>query len=161
MKNKKGYFIIEALLSIVIFTTLLLSLFSMISFLQRRVVRSSFESDAGLLLQEGTEIARTSLLSNWNSYTSGVYHPVFNADSETWDLAPNEEADLQARYKRKIEISQVCRDAAGERLTMDGGCAGEIDKYTKSIVTTLEWEENSETQSLSAELLVLNLNVSQ
>ena len=75
MKIKKGFYILEALLAVVILSMVLLSLYSMVSFLQRRTVKSSHETEASLLLQEGMEIAHSALLASWKSYPDGVYSP--------------------------------------------------------------------------------------
>jgi len=158
MKKKEGgFFLIEALISIVIFTMLLLSLFSMISFLQRRIVRSNFESDAGLLLQEGMEIGRTTVLAGWSEYTNGTYHPVFDEDAKSWTLSVGSESALQAKYNRSIEVKEVCRDVSGEKI--EGvPCAGSYDKHSREITTKLTWQEKGEEKSLSASLMLINTN---
>src|SRR3989344_5036557 len=103
----KGYFLIEALLSIVIFAVLILSVFSMISFLQRRTMRSSFEAEATILVQDAMEITHTVILSDWAGYPDGTYYPVFNADSNSWILFPGEEnPGIRISIKNRI-ISAV------------------------------------------------------
>lgn len=157
MKYNKGFFLIEALLSIVIFSVLLLSLFSMISFLQRRSVRSTFESDASILLQDGMEIAHSSLLANWTGYQDSTYFPVFDADRNTWILVQGEETELEARYSRKIELKRVCRNAnTGERIEFGSVCTGDLDPNSREITTTVSWTEVEEQKEISASLLVIN-----
>ncbi len=157
MKKKNGYFLIEALLSIVIFAMLILSVFSMISFLQRRTVRSSFEADAVLLLQEGMEIAHSVILSDWNGYPDNIYFPVFDATNNSWILLPGEETGLEARYNRKIEIKRVCRaSGTGEILEDNSPCLGALDPASRVAVASVWWDEDGKTRELSARLLVLN-----
>jgi type II secretory pathway pseudopilin PulG len=159
MRGSKGYFLIEALLSIVIFSVLVLSVFSMISFLQRRTTRSGFEEDAALLLQEGMEIAHSVLLANWNGYPPATYFPVFDADANSWVLMSGEETELQARYDRKIEVRKVCRDTtSGDILETSSPCLGEIDPRVREITTTIVWKENDQDRQLLARLLILNTN---
>jgi Tfp pilus assembly protein PilV len=157
MKTRQGYFLIEALLSIVIFSVLILSIFSMISFLQNRTKRSNFESEASILLQDGMEIAHSALLADWDGYPEDTYFPALDADSNTWLLLPGVETDLQARYTRSIEVKDVCRDVSTGEI-IRSSCVGEIDEISKEIVTTLSWKERDLDQELTARLLILNTN---
>lgn len=158
MKNNKGYFLIEALLSIVIFSMIILSLFSMINFLQRRAVQSTFETDAGLLLQDGMEIAHSSLLSDWAGYSDGTYYPVFDVDANSWILIEGEETGLEVIFTRKIEIKRVCRNVnTGERIEFTNICTGEIDPNSRVVKTIINWVEDDQAKEIGAELLVLNV----
>lgn len=162
MKNERGYFILEALISIVIFVVLLMSILSMISFLQRRTVKADFDSEATNLVQEGTEIARTAILADWNKYADGTYHPVLDASSGAWVLVKNEETNLEARYNRSIVLAKVCRDVTtGERIEVKSICTGEIDPNTRLITTTVSWDDNGTTKQVTANLLVLNTNLNE
>jgi len=156
---KKGYFLIEALLSIVIFSVLILSLFSMVSFLQRRVNRSTYEAEAARLLQDGIEIARSAILADWGGYADTSYFPAFDNDSESWILLPGEEAGLEVRFSRKIELRQVCRDSStGVLLSYSQTCSGEPDPLSREVVTTVWWNEAGQERQINAKLLVLNTN---
>ncbi len=160
MKINQGFFILEALLSVVVLSLVLLSLFSMVSFLQLRTVRSTFVSDASLLLQEGMEIAHTAILASWTKYPDGEYSPAFNALAENWELVPGEETELQTRYTRKIELKKVCRNQdTGEQLdTGAAGCGGPLeDKNSRIIVTTIDWSDKGREESITGSLLVLKL----
>ena len=156
MNTKKGYFLIEALLSIVIFSVLVLSIFSMISFVQNRATRSNFDSEAALLLQEGTEIAHSVLLGDWENYGDAVYFPLFNATTETWELKEGEENNLHALFSRKIELMKVCRDSStGNILSTNFPCEGQIDPNSRIVKTTITWLERGVNKEISAQLLVL------
>jgi len=156
--KKQGFFLIEALLSIVIFTVLIISVFSMISFLQRRTVRSSYESEAVLVLQDGVEIARSVILKDWRGYSDGIYKPVFDADENSWVLLPGEEVGFKAKYNRKIELRRVCRAVDGEILANNSPCLGSVDNNVREILVNVSWLEKDEDKSISAKLLVLNQN---
>lgn len=156
---KKGYFLIEAILSVVIFSLLILSIFSMISFLQRRIVRSGFENDATLVLQDGIEIAHSVLKQDWSAYPDGRYYPVFNADTKSWMLASGTESGVEARYDRYIDLRKICRDrVTGERLAYGTACGGVIDKHSREISASVTWLEAGSSKSIGATLLVLNIN---
>lgn len=158
MKNFKGFLIIETLISIVILTMVLLSLFSMVSFLQRRTVKSGFETDASLLMQEGMEIAHTALLANWEKYDDGVYSPAFDAVQGNWVLVEGEETNLQALFTRKIELTKVCRNpVTGEKLDISGSCTGILDENTRTVKTTISWSDKGQMEEIAASLLVLKL----
>lgn len=159
MKNKGGYFLIEALLGIVIFSMLILSVFSMIGFLQRRVVRSDFESDAARLIQDGMEIAHSAILADWDGYKDGSYYPVFDATNQTWVLLKGEDSDLETRYNRKIVLSKVCRNPLTGEREETGICKGEVDAMTREVEVSVWWEERGENKEVKLKLLVLNTNV--
>lgn len=156
MKARRGFFMIEALLSIVIFTVLLLSIFSMISFLQRRTVRSDFESEAALLLEEGMEIANSAVLADWDGYADGDYHPVFDASEGNWILLGDAEDSLEARYSRKITLSKICRGSDGEIGKTTTCAVG--DPLTRRIEVKVWWTEDTGEKTIQASLLVLNNN---
>lgn len=131
----------------------------MISFLQRRTVRSSFESEATLLLQEGIEITHSVLLSDWDQYADGTYFPVFDADLNSWTLFPGEETELETRYGRKLVLTHVCRDAAnGNILVNTSTCFGVRDSLTRKVEATVSWKEKEADRAVSASLLILNTN---
>ena len=159
MKIKKGFYILEALLAVVILSMVLLSLFSMVSFLQRRTVKSSHETEASLLLQEGMEIAHSALLAGWKSYPDGVYSPAFeDADEEKWVLIPDEETNLQALFTRRIILISVCRNPdTGERMDISGSCGSNKDDNSRIIKTTIIWDEKGKTNEIEGSLLVLKL----
>ena len=157
MKAKKGFYILETLLAIVMLSMVLMSLFSMVSFLQRRTVKSSYDTDASLLLQEGMEIAHSALLASWEGYPDGIYSPAFDSDEQNWVLIEGEETNLQALFTRRITLVTVCRDSSsGERLDTSE-CSGQIDKNSRIIKTTLIWSDNGNTSEVEGSLLVLKL----
>lgn len=153
MNTRRGFFLIEALLSIVIFTVLILSIFSMISFLQRRTTRSDFESEAAVLLEDGMEIAHSSVLADWDGYSDGVYFPVFDVSRQNWILLNGEESDLEARYSRKITLSKVCRSSDGELLS--SSTCPTPDPLTRQIEVKVGWTDQTGEKQIQARLLIL------
>ena len=158
MKNQKGFLILEALISVVILSMVLLSLFSMISFLQRRTTQSDFDSDASLLMQEGIEITHTVLISNWNSFPDGEYMPVFDADTQNWILIEGNEEGLQGIFNRTITLKKVCRNSVdGVLLDVPGMCTGLVDENSRIIETRIEWEDRGSAEVAQTSLLVFKL----
>ncbi len=158
MKQRQGYFLIEALLGIVIFSMLVLSVFSMVSFLQNRVTRSNFESDAARLLQDGMEIAHSSVLANWDGYADGSYYPVFDAADASWILLTGEDSNLEARFGRKITLNKVCRDLDDGERDETGTCSGKLDPASREIEVSVWWTEKELEKEVKAKLLVFNTN---
>jgi len=146
-------------MAIVLFSMVVLTLFGMLSFLQRRTQVSTFEANAGILMQEGMEIAHNALIANWGSYPDDTYKPVFVEVDKRWDLLPGEETEIQTRYSRKIKLSQVCRNTSnGEQIELSS-CAslgGVIDKNSKLVITTIGWMEKGAPKELTASFLVFH-----
>ena len=143
---QKGYLIIEALIAIVIFVTIVLTLFSSTSFVLVKTERTRYDSQASLLLQEGIEASYNVMLSNWSDYSAGTYYPapeLVSGGRYQWALVNGEEQGIQTRFDRKVEILRVCRSTdSGEIIEPTGSfCAGEIDENSKIIRTTINWEE--------------------
>lgn len=159
MKQNRGFLLLEALLAVVVLSMVVFSLFSMVGFLQRKTTSSSFESRAALLVQEGTEIAHTFLLSNW-SIADGAYAPVFVADNNSWELEAGADTELESLYTRVIHVSRVCRNPNNGDIIDEGktSCSGVIDPYLRRITTEVEWPERAEKKTIKASLLVLNLS---
>ena len=78
-KNTQGFLIIEVLLATVIFTSVIITLFSMVSFLARRGAMSRYDAEASNLLQEVVEISYSSIKTDWDSYPNGEYYPVYDS----------------------------------------------------------------------------------
>jgi len=154
-----GFIIIEILLSLVILSMVFLTLFSTISFLERRTVRSKYDSQAASYVEEATEIAHNTLLADWNAYANGTYSPAYDADAKQWVLAVGEETQLAARFTRKVELFTVCRsNSTGQQVevTTNLCTTGTKDNYSRIVKTTLEWEEAGSQKEIVAELLVFN-----
>lgn len=158
-KKENGYLIIEVLIAVVILIMISLPIFTSISFLQLKTKQSQYDSEASLLLQEGMEIAYNTVVSDWESYSDGVYFPAYDADEDVWILIPGEETELKTRYTRKIELKTACRNVSdGTQIEYDGFCSGELDLRSKNIITTLAWDEKGSEKELSARLLSFNFD---
>ena len=156
-KNQKGYLIIEALIAVVIFSFIALSLFFSISYLQISTQKAGFDAEAALLVQEATEIAHNALLPDWAGYDDGVYFPVFDVDQDEWLLFPGEEENLKTRFTRYVELSEVCRDPDTGREVIERPCGGEIDENSRYIDTTVTWAESGEEKEIVTRLLTFKV----
>lgn len=157
VKNQRcrGYLILEALIGIAIIGLLTASVIPTISFLVKRTKQAKFDSQAGILLQQGMEVAYHVLIStpDWSGYTSGVYHPVVSG--ATWNLLPNSET-LETRFTRSVALSDVCRDMTHEAQIVD--CpGGTVDAKSKKISVTVVWQEAGVTKNIDAQLLLYKL----
>jgi len=158
-----GYIVLEALLSIVVLSMVVLSVFPMLSFLLKRSERSRYEARAGVLLQEAMEISYNVLLSGWDSYTEGEYKPALDAVTNRWVLVSGEDTNLETRFSRSIKISYVCRNLEGGKpidpeIFEPNPCPGILDAKSKWIKTTVSWDEAGEVKKTSANLLALDLS---
>ena len=78
-----------------------------------------------------------------------------------WELVAGVDTDLETLYTRKIEIKAVCRHPAtsaqpGEILDVPDCSAahGLFDPTSRSLITTVSWDEGGTVQTLTAKLLV-------
>lgn len=155
--HSQGFLIIETMIAIVIFSLVGLSLFSSIGMLQIRSQKSKYDSEASLLIQEGTEVAHNAILGDWAEYSDGVYFPVYDNDEEDWILLPGEEYELQTRFTRYVKLISVCRNVTDgvrdENYENSGVCTGKIDENSRVIETTVIWDESGTEKTIVARLL--------
>ncbi len=160
-QKSSGFLILESLLAIVIFGILIVSIFPTINFMFKRMHRTKYDAQGSLLLQEGMEVAYNvfSANSDWSLYPVGadkIYKPIRIGALETWGLELGNEGLLQTRFTREIVIVEVCRNAAGERIStpLSGLCApGTADASGRIVRTTVTWDEPG-AKPLQAELLL-------
>ena len=163
-KNKKttsGYVLLEAIIALVVFVIVVLSIFPMLSFLLKRTERSKYGSAASVLLQEGTEVAYHELATNWACCgIDGNYKVVFAASSI--HLIPGTESGLlQTRFSRNITVEKACRDQTGNLIFRDNyinnTCPGVLDGNSRVITTTISWDEGGQNKNIASQLMVFNI----
>lgn len=152
-KQTQGFLIVEVLLAIVVLSVVFLSLFTTLSFLINKTKRSTFDTNATSIMQDGVEQTRSSLLANWNGYGEGHYYPEKNDSSNTWQLKSGDEGILQGRFVRVIFISSVCRKSSefGIQVVCPGGV---LDDQSKKITVKVTWKEAQKDKEAEATLLV-------
>jgi len=153
---RRGFLIVEVLIALLIFSMIVLSMFSSISFVLLKTERSRYDAEAALLAQEGVEVAYNVMMSG-EELSGGVYWPVVDASGK-WQMLMTgmAQSDIQTRYKRTLEVDRVCRKAggvpdAGERVACS---AGELDSHSKVIKSVVEWTERDLQKKVETELLV-------
>jgi len=161
MLNRRGYIVLEALLSIVVLSLVVLAVFPMLSFLLKRSERSKYEAAASLLVQEGIEVAYNVFLDEdeWG-LSNGDYHPSLNASRGEWVLLVGGEQDIETRFDRVVNVASVCRTSGtGEVIDPETyeSCGGVVDYLSKWVTTRVSWEEGGETKSLEAKLMLLKV----
>jgi prepilin-type N-terminal cleavage/methylation domain-containing protein len=151
----RGFTIIEVLITIVIVTVVLLSVFSIIKSTQIRTQTSNYATDMTVLTQNGIEIASDNLKNNWDAIIPGDYKADFDNSKNTWILLPGLETGLESKFTRKITVTSVCRDIHGE-ISQKNPCNGTIDNNSKTIKVTVDWMNTMLGSPVTAELLVIN-----
>ncbi len=159
--RKSGYLIIEILISIVIFMTVVVAIFSNIATVMVRTKRSGLTFEAGLLLQEEIEATYNIFLRDWTVYPDGEYYPAINTSLGEWTLLDGIENNVRTRYSRKVEIETVCRRPQSHP---DSGkivdcIAGEVDLNSKLIRGVVEWVEKGENKKVETEILLVRTNI--
>jgi len=159
--NNEGYLLIGALISVVLFVMVTVSLFSPLTYILVRSERSRSDSEASLILQEGIEVAYNVLMSDWKGYGEGEYYPAvaYLAGREVWAMMPGREDGVRTKYSRWVELEKVCRRPKGSK---DAGeivsCGeGEVDENSQVVRGVVEWKEKGEEKRIEAELLVINI----
>lgn len=158
--KNQGFLILEALISVTIIAIVAVNVFPLVNFMIRRSTRIKDDAVADSLLHEGLEVGYN-LLNNplwWDSHPPGDYIVAIDTSGAdwVWELTPGPEEVINAKYLRKLSISDVCRDpSTGERDTP--GCS--LDPLTRVVKSTLTVQD-SVLPPIMAELLIVRSFVS-
>lgn len=165
-----GYLILETLVAIAVLGILIAAIFPTINFMLKRLRRTKYDAQASLLLQEGMEVAYHVFVnsSDWASVdTTKIYQPaqeiivpVTVPPTYKWALAEWDTIPVETRFVRKIEVLHVCRDAAGKQTetTIDSCTVGTLDAKSLLVKTSIQWDEPSHPEALTANLLLTKLS---
>jgi len=161
---KKGFTLMEVIVSFGIMTIVVASLLPIVSWLITRSKFLQYDAAASVLLQEGMEISYNMIVTDWTGFLAtfpdGIYHPAVDAISvpEKWTLVTGSETNLETRFERSILISPVCRnDSTGEIVTGVCGSGSTLDGNSRLVTTTVKWLEQQTDKTITASLLVTNL----
>lgn len=155
LRSRFGYLILETLIAITALAFVVINVFPAINFMLRRSKVTSAESQAGLLLQEGLEVPYNIFLTNWNAYGLGDYK--ISQSASNWELVPGTESDIQAKFTRKITISQIYRDSNGKIINA-GDIGAILDVNSRVVVVTISWDEAGVPKTpITGKLLLFNL----
>lgn len=147
----------EIMLSISILVIISTAILPTVVWLIARGRSMADENRAAWLLQEGAEVTYNTFLGDWAAQTTGVFHPAVSMDtgSDKWILLPDGETDLEARFSRKIEIKEVCRDlASGEMQAAPCTVEAPVDGRSFLATTTVSWLEAGSNRSINSSLLL-------
>lgn len=162
---KKGFTLIEVLVSFGMMSIVVASLYPIVSWLITRSKFLQYDASASILLQEGAEVAYNVIVPDWqgflDKFSDGEYHPAvdLSATPPEWTLVSNPETNVEARFERVITIASVCRnDSTGEIVNGTCGAGSTVDKNSKMVTTSVKWQEQQKEKEISSSLLVTNLN---
>ena len=153
-----GYLLLEVLIAVVLLSVIAVSILPTINFMLTRSRRSTFDSQASLVLQAGMEGTYHIFMDNWQAYPHGRYKlisDISTSDKPRWillPLAPDEEHLIQSKYKRVIEIQPITRDP---QTGVQG--PGNTDPDSRAVVTKVSWDEAGIAKNISAQLLLVKL----
>ena len=161
---KPAFTIIEVVTAVVVLTIIATSFFPILGWMITKSRKLQYDTQASLVLQEGTEVAYNIFAAdwddNWTIYSEGSsYHPEVLAGSGTWGLGDGAETGVSGRFDRKIEIFRVCRNN-GDGKILTGACppnSSTWDKSSRRVVTTVGWTELGKKREVSAQLLITKL----
>ncbi len=163
MKTKKGFTLIEVLISLAILAIVSASVLPVVAWLINRTHKYQYDSKAAAVLLEGVEASYNVLLAksengeSWDEFSSGQrYKPTFNATTKGWDLTNGQSVE-ETRFTRWIEFSDVCREPGSGKRDENCLAGSEKDNKSKTIKAYVTWSESSGDKSIKAELLVTNL----
>ena len=103
------------------------------------------------------------MMSDWSGFPPGpgYFYPIIDASSGTpvWKLTAGIQSNYQARFERKILISQVCRRLVTGQME-NTPCQADYpaDPYSRKVTTTVSWRESGKTKSINAQLLTVSIN---
>lgn len=159
---KKGFTLLEVILSVAVLAMLVTSIFPVIAWLTERQGRLKFESQAGVLLSQAVEVGYSVLLTaaDWSVFSNGsTFHPAVVSDGNEgyiWGLDLGA-YDAEPGFGRVLQIEQVCRNSSsGER---DVNCAygSVVDPSSRVMHVTVTWHERGNLRNADTELLVTKI----
>lgn len=161
--KRPGFTIIEVVLTIALLAILTSTLFPLVAWLTAKSRSLKYQGEAGMVMQEGVEVAYNKLLSDWDEkfsqYPEGdLFHPA--VEDGKWILSSGEETGVNGRFSRNITLSKICRNKAdGKYKEGITGCADtwQWDKNSKLVKVHVEWNEKGEKVHDDMQLLVTKL----
>lgn len=161
---KKGFTLIEVLVSIAIISILAASIFPVLGWMVLKSRQFQYDSEAATVLLEGTEATYNYFLSesDWSTYPDGNYQLAISGGN-SWVLQPGGAVKRLGRFDQQIVIKSVTRcSETGKIATNVSECKPTetlvADPYSKLVNTVVSWTENSGPKNRQAQLLLTKLN---
>lgn len=160
---KKGMTILEVLVASIMLAIIVASIFPIIGWLTTKSKEKQYDGQASTIMAAGVEVAYNALLGDWDAYHAGivgspeVYHPAVDIGTGGWVLDDGEEL-VEARYTRRIEVVEVCRqESTGERIMGICGAGAAIDANSRMVTSIVSWKERGSNKEISANLLLTRI----
>ncbi|MBI2023223.1 prepilin-type N-terminal cleavage/methylation domain-containing protein [Candidatus Giovannonibacteria bacterium] len=155
MAKKRGFGILEIMISAAILSIVLFSLFSVFAAANKLNLLSSDKIRANFLAEEGLEAVRYLRDDGWtrniaplNSATD--YYVSFNTSTLQWSIGATNPGQIDGVFGRVITAGAVYRDS-NDDITASGGT---LDPDTLKITSTVTW---SASNTLSVETYLTDL----
>jgi hypothetical protein len=151
--KKQGIGMIEIIVGIGIFITVIISVVSAYRFLMRFSGMTSRTVKAHYLLEEGAEVARILRDSGWDMFTSlALDTPYYLArKGNSWEATTTTQV-IEDGFYRTMLLSEVYRDASG-----DIAISGTLDSGMRFVTISVSWLRGTSTTTRSMSLYLANL----
>ena len=154
--KKNGFAIIEAIISIVIASTLIAAFQELIFQTTKTNIANRNQLQATMYLKEAIEATKDISQSNWTTLSTApcgtnCYPKVNVGTPGYWSLETGSGPLLDNKFTRYLTISQVKRNASG---AIDG--SGTDDPKTRKVTATVTWNDGENPHTISTEALLYN-----
>lgn len=149
LKNKEGFSMLEALVSIGIAAILLTSMIAFVLLSQRSSVLAIERQEANWYINQGIEATRSLDFADLSTTTTGRVAYSGNL----WSLATDGAELIDDTYTRRIQIDEVLRDGDCDLVVS----AGTVDADSFYITSEISWTDSRNiAQTLSSKTLRTN-----
>lgn len=152
---KKGFGVVEIMISTTIIAILGFSLIELGVVALWISQRTSDQTQAGFLLQEGAEAVRFLRDESWNNNISSLnnnteYYLIWNGSE--YELTTSEPQLVYDKFERTATFQAVNRNAQNNISEV-----GVVDPLTRKVTIEINWEERGNTVSRQVEFYITNL----
>lgn len=145
MMNKRGYTLIEVMLSIAIISLVFPILIGSVSNLLKSQTASKHYNQAVLIAQDALEIAYNLLQTDFGNFPESCNDCYLRRAGNSWEWETGTGPNISTRFTRKIEIAQLYRNLDDE-LT---DTPGTLEPSARRIKVTVSWDERGQSQEIS------------
>jgi len=150
--KSSGFTLVEVLVAITLFITLIAGLIGLTQLSVRATDASRLRVKSGNILQQTMEAVMAVRASNFSSLDQGIFHPEIVSDK--WNLISGTEIiDPIDSIERWVEISRVQREVScgGERVCPVVDSGGIVDPVTFKARVVVSWQEHGQDQQQELE----------
>lgn len=137
-KHKKGYTLIEVILSLAIIGLIGTLMVGSIGNLLRSQRASKHHNQAVWLAQDALEITYNLFQTDFNNFPEACTTCYVRLAGGNWEVINGVGPDLLTRFNRNIEIKRLYRNLAGD-LAESGAT---LEPAARHIKVTVSWQEN-------------------